>query len=182
MGHRRVVAALVAAAVLGGCAGSPPDDAGTTAPAIDHHGTDVTFLQIMIPHHTQALGLAALVPTRTANAELIALAQRIEALREPEIQGFRAQLLQWQAPLDAPPGTPVDGMVAAATMEKLTGLRGTDFDTLWLQAMIAHHRGAIAMARTEIDRGHSADIISLARSIATAQQAEVDQMNRMLGG
>jgi uncharacterized protein (DUF305 family) len=67
-------------------------------------------------------------------------------------------------------------------MDKLRTLHGADFDRLWLMSMIDHHRGAIAMAQQEVARGKNPDVIYLAKSIVTAQQSEIDQMNRMLGG
>jgi uncharacterized protein (DUF305 family) len=47
--------------------------------------------------------------------------------------------------------------------------------------MIGHHRGAIEMAKAEIANGTNIDAKALAQSIVTAQQAEIDQMNKMLG-
>jgi uncharacterized protein (DUF305 family) len=47
--------------------------------------------------------------------------------------------------------------------------------------MISHHQGAIEMAKTEIADGKSADLITLAKNIVAAQQAEIDQMKQMLG-
>ena len=61
-------------------------------------------------------------------------------------------------------------------------LKGAEFDTLWLQAMINHHRGAIAMAETEIADGRSADMITMATTMVATQQAEIDQMTTILAG
>ena len=74
------------------------------------------------------------------------------------------------------------GMVDDATMAKLQSLKGAEFDTLWLQSMIGHHQGAVTMANTEIAKGQSVDMITMAKNIVTAQQAEIDQMKQMLGG
>ena len=79
-------------------------------------------------------------------------------------------------------GATMPGMVDQATMDKLQSLTGADFDWLWLTSMIDHHRGAIAMAQDEIAHGKNPDVIYLARSIIAAQQAEIDQMKKMLGG
>jgi uncharacterized protein (DUF305 family) len=74
------------------------------------------------------------------------------------------------------------GMVDEATMKRLATLKGAEFDTLWLQSMIGHHEGAIAMANTEIADGANPDAKALAEQIVTAQKAEIDQMKQMLGG
>jgi len=47
--------------------------------------------------------------------------------------------------------------------------------------MMEHHQGAIDMAQTEIDDGEFADAVSLAKSIVSTQQAEIDQIKQLLG-
>ena len=74
------------------------------------------------------------------------------------------------------------GMVDAATMARLATLEGAEFDTLWLQSMIGHHEGAIEMAQTELSTGANPDAKKMAQDIVTAQQAEIDQMQKMLSG
>ncbi|NUR07674.1 MAG: DUF305 domain-containing protein [Nocardioidaceae bacterium] len=54
------------------------------------------------------------------------------------------------------------------------------FDELWLQMMVEHHDGAITMAKAEQARGKNPDAVALAKSIASSQQAEVEQMNQWL--
>jgi len=190
-----VLGALAAALLLVGCGGgSAAHDAHATATDTDapvisgepanFNAADVSFATMMIPHHQQAVELAALVPGHTTNAELTALAQQISAAQEPEITTMKAFLVQWNGGESAHAGhdmSMMPGMVDAATMAKLPTLQGAEFDTLWIQSMIGHHRGAIDMAKTELADGTNADAKQLAQSIITAQQAEIDQMNKMLG-
>ena len=79
-------------------------------------------------------------------------------------------------------GMKMQGMVDDATMTRLASLKGAEFDRLWLQSMIGHHEGAVAMANTEIADGANADAKTLAKHIVTSQQAEISQMKQMLGG
>ncbi|HEX5144181.1 MAG TPA: DUF305 domain-containing protein [Mycobacterium sp.] len=198
--------ALLCAAVLaffvtacGGNTTSHDDHAGhtdTNAPLItgapaDSNAADVTFVTHMIPHHQQALELAALVPDRSTNAELKTLAQQIEAAQQPEISTMKAFLVQWNGgeSAGAAPTTTMDhggmamnGMVDDATMAKLKTLQGAEFDKLWLQSMIAHHQGAVEMAKTELASGRNVDAKQLAQNIVSGQQAEIDQMQKMLAG
>ena len=74
------------------------------------------------------------------------------------------------------------GMVDEATMTKLQSLRGTEFDTLWLQSMISHHQGAIEMAKAEVANGQNEDVKRMAQTMIDTQQAEIAQMNQMLKG
>ena len=112
-------------------------------------------------------------------------AATISGEQQPEITAMKALLVQWE--VDPGAGAdhsdmPMDGMVDDATMAKLKTLKGADFDTLWLQSMISHHQGAIAMAGGEAAAGQSADMTKMAENMVTAQQAEIDQMKQMLGG
>jgi uncharacterized protein (DUF305 family) len=188
-----VAAALATAVVVSSCSktedhsqhATPTTTAGdTVAP---HNADDVMFAQMMIPHHQQAVELAALAPQHTTNQTLMTLASTIAAEQQPEINAMKALLLQWDVDPNATGdhsahGGAMQGMVDDATMAKLQSLRGPEFDTLWLQAMIGHHQGAIEMAKAEIANGQSADMTAMAKSMVTAQQAEINEMKQMLGG
>ena len=186
-----LLAAFTTATIVSSCATATKEDHSTSASGTSteqvaaHNADDVQFAQMMIPHHEQAVELAAMVPDRSTNPNVIALAGKIAGEQQPEIGTMKALLVQWDVKLESHgsghAGMAMEGMVDDATMVKLDNLKGADFDTLWLQSMISHHQGAIEMAKTEIADGKSADLISLAQNIAAAQQAEIDQMKKILG-
>lgn len=202
----RAAAALVAAfavATLAAC--SSPADAppggGHVAPGIpetpvitgepaSHNADDVSFATNMIAHHQQAIELSELVPDRSSNPELAALASQIATVQQPEINIMNVLLVQWNENPDLstdPSGGSghaghgsAAGMVAPTTMEQLTSLRGAQFDTLWLETMISHHQGAVEMANAEIANGANVDAIAIARTMAETQEAEIEQMEQLL--
>ena len=47
---------------------------------------------MMIPHHEQAVEMADLVPTRTTNPDLLALAAAIKGAQDPEITQMQGWL------------------------------------------------------------------------------------------
>ncbi|WP_122465783.1 DUF305 domain-containing protein [Brevundimonas lutea] len=55
-----------------------------------------------------------------------------------------------------------------------------DADIDFLRGMIAHHDGAVAMAKVAVDHGEAADVQSLAREIIAAQEAEIIRMRILL--
>ena len=188
-----VVAAFAAALAVSSCGTAARQDQGQPASATSaeqvaaHNADDVMFAQMMIPHHQQAIEVAAMVPDRSSNPDVIALAAKIVGEQQPEIDTMKALLLQWNVnPTEMPhesghAGMAMAGMVDDATLVKLDSLKGADFDALWLQSMINHHQGAIQMAKSEIADGKSADMITLAKNIVAAQQSEIDQMKQILG-
>jgi uncharacterized protein (DUF305 family) len=72
------------------------------------------------------------------------------------------------------------GMMPSADMAKLTAATGKQFDKLFLQMMIAHHRGAIQMAQAELAHGANPDAKALAARIIKSQQAEINTMQKTL--
>ncbi|MGH3451183.1 MAG: DUF305 domain-containing protein [Haloechinothrix sp.] len=199
---RFAVGALVLAAALAGCGGGEEDmgnmpgmSGNPSAPPAAQQGdvnqADVMFARQMIPHHQQAVEMAKLVPSRTSNSDVVKLAEEIEHAQDPEIQTMTGWLEQWGAPA---PTTGMDGgmdhggmdgempgMMSPEDMEKLEQAKDAEFDRMWMQMMIEHHRGAIDMAETELKQGSNTEAKQLAQQIIDAQQAEITTMNRLLG-
>jgi uncharacterized protein (DUF305 family) len=181
-----LLGAVAMAAVVSSCGESSttPD-----AQAPKHNAADVTFAQSMIPHHQQALDMAAMVPPRTTNRELIVMAKHIALDQQAQIDTLQRLLQQWGEPAAADhmghggmgSGMDVDGMVDAATMDRLPALKDTEFDELWLRSMIVHHQGAVAMAEPEIAQGENPTAVRMAKVIVDWQQLEIGRMHAMLG-
>ena len=192
----RLLVAVAAALFLSSCSNTTTeshvdhpksDEPVITGQPAGYNADDVAFATNMIPHHQQAIDLAALVPDRSTNAQLVTLAQQISAAQQPEINVMRVLLVQWNENPDtnsghAGHGATMQGMVDEATMAKLQSSSGAEFDKLWLESMISHHQGAIEMAKAEIANGDNVDAKSIAKNIVTTQEAEIGQMKQMLGG
>lgn len=153
---------------------------------------DIEFTQMMIVHHQGALEMAQLAVERAQAADVKELAERIEQAQQPEIETMKSWLRAWGAePLDAEgsmPGmdhgsmtdTGEGGMASDPQMLQLQDAQGAEFDTLFLQLMIVHHQGAVAMAQTEVDGGESTEAVTLAQKVIVDQTAEIDLMQGML--
>jgi uncharacterized protein (DUF305 family) len=64
---------------------------------------------------------------------------------------------------------------------KLSSLRGAEFDRAWMTGMIAHHEGAIEMAKEVLEDGKDTAVKALATAVATAQDSEILEMKELLG-
>ena len=178
-----LVAALIATAVLAACGESSPP--APDAQSTEHNAADVTFAQKMIPHHQQALDMAAMVPSRTTNGKLVVMAKHIALDQQAQIETLQGLLQQWGEPAAADhmghDGMGMDGMVDAATMDRLPTLKGAEFDNLWLESMISHHQGAVAMSEPEVAQGKNPTAVKMAKIIVEWQRFEIGQMHAMLG-
>ncbi|WP_226350449.1 DUF305 domain-containing protein [Pseudonocardia sp. ICBG601] len=171
--------ALAAALVLTGCAGG----GASAPPAASSSSADVAFAQGMIPHHEQAVAMARLADGR-AGARVRDLAARIEAAQGPEIGRLQGFLADWGAAPAADHHGGHGDMAGMMSDEQMAGLgraSGAAFDRSFLEMMIAHHEGAVTMARAELDTGVDPRARELAQRIVDAQQAEIAEMRALLG-
>ena len=186
--RRRAAALITAVAFALGTSACASEDAGTghgdehstpATVATEGASADVTFVQGMIPHHRQALEMAALAPGR-AGAEVAALAGRISAAQDPEIATMTAWLERRgkEVPSDdghtAHGGT--EGMMTPEDLARLEGLDGEAFDQEFLRQMIEHHEGAVAMAEDVRRTGSDPEVADLAQQVSETQRAEVEEM------
>ncbi len=147
---------------------------------------DVMFAQMMIPHHEQAIEMSdiALDPTIGASEEVRQLASEIKAAQDPEIAQMTSLLERWRQPLvpmdDMDHGSMMKGMLSPDDMIRLGQLTGPEFDVAWIEAMINHHEGAIAMAEEVLKNGENLEIRTLAESIIATQQVEIDVLRKLL--
>ncbi|MFD5298611.1 DUF305 domain-containing protein [Streptomyces mutabilis] len=203
------VAAGAAALTLAACGGADDGDAGgsaghgghnasasasapASAPASQgrHNAADVAFAKGMIPHHRQAVEMADLAPERAGSPEVEKLAAEIKKAQDPEIRTLSGWLTSWGEEVPADDAAMdhsthgMDGMDGMMTDQEMRGLEdasGEAFDTAFLELMIKHHEGAVAMARTEQADGAHAPAKKMAGEIITSQSAEIERMNRLLG-
>jgi uncharacterized protein (DUF305 family) len=195
--RRRVLlaglAGVAALAFTAGCGGDDTngnDDGGAGTGATTEASTgafndaDVTFAQNMIPHHQAAIEMAELAGTRAANAEIKEIAEQITAAQGPEITTLKSWLNAWGEPTMSAGGhegmEEVPGMMSDEEMQQLEAAKGAEFDRMFATAMIAHHNGAIQMARDEQAQGANADAKAMAATIERTQAEEVTRLQKIL--
>jgi uncharacterized protein (DUF305 family) len=151
------------------------------------NNADVAFAQQMIPHHQQAVRMAAMATGHAGNARVKELAAKIKQAQQPEIDTMSQWLTAWGQPTagmaSSMPGMDhgsMPGMMSDADVSKLGKAGGAAFDTMFLTMMISHHQGAITMARQEVASGANPDATALAKKIITDQQAEITTMQGLL--
>ena len=180
-----VVAASVALAACGSDGTTQLTATSSTVPAQASFGdADVAFAQGMIPHHSQAVDMAALALKQSSNPAILDLAARIQGAQDPEITQMRGWLTTWgqqemTADMEGMDMGSVDGMMDDTEMGALSDATGPAFDALFVDMMIRHHQGAIAMAKTVLADGAEPHVRALAEAIITAQEGEITEMQAL---
>lgn len=168
---------------------------------------DVTFMTEMIGHHAQAILISRWVPSHTDDAEMRTLAARIINAQTDDIALMRRWLAERGKPVPSvtpegvlvpPPADPNDehaghdmgghdhsmmaGMLTPAQLTELDAARGDQFNILFLQRMINHHRGAVTMVQTLIRDGGAIDetVFRFAADVEVDQSTEIRRMLTML--
>ena len=153
---------------------------------------DAQFMQDMIPHHHQALEMAALVADRTNRPELIDVAGRINVSQGDEIEFMQ----QWLRERGEQVPDPTDheamhtdhtmaGMATPEQMAELAKSESTAFDRLFLTLMITHHEGAVTMVEELLEQPGSAYdpvLFEFTTNVTNDQTAEIERMNALLVG
>ena len=174
---RLITSILFMAAVVIATAGCG-DDGGSSSTG---KPTDRAFVNNMIPHHEGAISMAELAPGRAERAEIRRLARNIRTSQQDEIDILRSAQSDLNEEADGEVADIGDGADHETTAADLDMLReASDFDRMFIEMMIPHHRSAIDMAAVELRDGENARLKTLARSITEAQKREIEQMETWL--
>ena len=146
----------------------------------DITGSDAMFLQMMIPHHEQAIVMSDLALKISKTPQILDLAKQIKTAQNPEIM----QMKNWLADsgFSEDPGHSMDGMggmLSGEDLEILAKSSGKTFEKLFLSGMIEHHQGAIQMVNM-ISNSANPEIKKFGQSIVNTQSAEIELMNELL--
>jgi uncharacterized protein (DUF305 family) len=204
------VAALLVFTAAFGCAGSksvstapqPATVHGDIASAkpdsnrFPYTEADVQFMTGMISHHAQAIVMSKLAPERTQTQSIKTLAGRIINAQADEIAIMSTWLRDrgQTVPEPNPKGMkhvmggeehimPMPGMLTDEQMKQLEDARGPQFDKLFLQLMIQHHRGAVSMVKdlfNSYGAGQDETVFKFASDVNVDQTTEIARMERML--
>ena len=143
----------------------------------------------MVPHHEQAVVMSEMVRNVQVSGEISALATEIISAQAGEIELMKGFLSEWGVEYDpnSDPhaghmmsGVESSGMMTDEELAELKNSSGVAFEKMWLTMMLAHHKGAIKMAETVIADGKDARVKTLAETIVSAQQKEIDLINSLL--
>jgi uncharacterized protein (DUF305 family) len=161
---------------------------------------DVSFMQGMIMHHSQAVEMTDLLRTRSHDKDVQALGKRISISQTDEMKYMKQWLEDRGKPVSSEHGhmdmkdggmkgmdmgsmPMMPGMLTPQQMQALAKASGPAFDHLFLTGMIQHHTGALVMVQDLFDTpgaGQDAVLFDFATDVDNTQRAEINIMKNML--
>lgn len=184
-------------AALTGCADDPPEgnDGAYPTPAPespipssvspeDVNEADITFVQLMVPHHDQAVEMSnIMIDKDDVQEDVVGLAEQIRDGQEPAVETLDGWLETWADGAPPPSQDPFDtanGMLAPEQMQELDEADGPTASKLFLDLMLAHHEGSVALAETEVADGKNPAAVQHARNVVSTQETEIATIKEML--
>lgn len=143
----------------------------------DFNRADVMFMNMMIVHHDQAIEMSKLAPNRTDNENILGLSRNISEAQRAENEQMAEWLreLGYRRPVR---GHRMAGMASQEQMQRLENSTGREFDILFSELMITHHRGGIRMAQNFIRSGRNSELIEMEKGMVRAQTEEIEKMQK----
>jgi uncharacterized protein (DUF305 family) len=156
---------------------------------------DISFMQGMIMHHSQAVEMTDLLRTRSHDKDVQALGKRISISQTDEMKYMKQWLEDRGKPVSSEHGhmgmkgmdmgsmPMMPGMLTPQQMQALAKASGPAFDHLFLTGMIQHHTGALVMVQDLFDTpgaGQDAVLFDFATDVDNTQRAEINIMQNML--
>jgi uncharacterized protein (DUF305 family) len=173
--------ALVLVLLVSGCTAQP--EAGTPPPAFN--GTDVMFLQMGLSQIAEGSQVAALAADRARDPSVRALAVELRTQWQEELQTMQRWLLGWSQPLTAPSGDHShDGhgalhMLRSSDIDELRSASGPTFDRTAVSLLLGHLGNVVETARMESAGGAYPPARTLAETVTTRRQAQIQQLLRL---
>lgn len=162
---------------------------GLSSP-MNEQSPEVGFARDMILHHNQAVQMALLVYDQGSDPVLRGIALDMLLTQQTQIGQMQGWLMTWNMPISnsVPPmtwmGMPVSGLMPGmATEAQMTALReasGISADRLFIELMIPHHQFGIHMATAILGTTSVPAVQSLAQSVVSSQQREIDELQAIL--
>lgn len=151
---------------------------------------DKHFIEMMIPHHQDAVEMANLALQKAKNPEIKKLAAAIKTDQTKEIEQMKAWYKQWYGTeVSATSMTgmgmrhgrgqgPMHSGMMAMNMNLESLKNASDFDKEFIRQMIPHHQMAVMMSQMALNRATHSQIRDLAQAIIKSQTAEIQQMQQ----
>jgi len=125
--------------------------------------------------------MAKTAESKAEKTELKSFARKIVEDQQREIAQMKQWRDKWYSGRPQAMNMEMPGMMDSMkgmNMEGMEAMTGADFDRMFLDMMIPHHQGAVAMAKEALTKSEHSEVKKLAQQIIDAQQKEIETMKQ----
>jgi uncharacterized protein (DUF305 family) len=140
--------------------------------------SDRAFIDAMVPHHQAAVDMAEVALENAGHEELRQLAEDVVSAQEAEIERLDQIREREFGSAESPSKMSEMDMQMMGMTDPQKLARQRPFDKAFIDAMIPHHRSAVAMAEVALAESENPEIKGVAQDIADAQRREIEQMQQ----
>lgn len=140
---------------------------------------DLQLIDSLTKHHQMAIDMAKMGAPKFEHQPLEDAATMMIADQTKEIEQLRQWRDQWYPGAPPAENMQMPGMASMnMDMSHMQSMSGHALDMMFLDMMIPHHEGALAMAKDALAKAEHAELKELAQKIIDKQQKEIDQMQQ----
>ncbi len=151
---------------------------------------DLRFIDAMFLHHQGAIAMAKVAMQNSQRPEIKKLSNAIIDAQSREIADLQTWRKNWYPQAGSKPVAYDSQMghsmemnseqIKAMRMDIDLGAADEEFDRRFVEAMIVHHEGALAMAESALRASQRSEIQELSQAILDTQAQEISQMQEWL--
>ena len=149
---------------------------------------NLRFIDAMTVHHKGAVSMARVAQQKSQRPEIKKLTDKIIKTQNKEISQMQKWRQAWYPKAgDIPMAYNAQmGHMMEMSSDQMKGMMmsgdlgaaDAEFDLRFVNAMIAHHEGALTMAQDALSKSKRPEVKQLGQEIIKAQKAEINQMKQ----
>lgn len=150
-----------------------PAFADAPAPEKSAAKYEIDFMQDMIDHHMMAVMMAEMCLEKAEHEELLQMCENIIATQSQEMMMMQTWLQDWY-------GISYEPRMKHHIPGRMEMMEGAEFEIMFMEMMIKHHRGAIKEGQKCLDRAYHPELLDLCQNIIDTQSPEIETMQAWL--
>lgn len=138
---------------------------------------DLQFIDTMTRHHQMAIQMSEMAKDKASDPKVKEFARKIIEDQSMEIKQLEAWREQWFKNAAAAHAMQLAGAASMnMDMSHMQTMSGHQFDMMFFDMMIPHHRGAIEMSREALQKSQRPELKAFAQETIAKQEKEIAEL------
>ena len=138
---------------------------------------DLQFIDTMTRHHQMAVTMSEAAVQKASDAKVKEFARKVVEDQKKDIERLAAWRQQWYANAADAHNMGLPGSASMnMDMSHMQTSSGHDFDMMFVDMMIPHHKGAIEMSRDALQKAQRQELKDFAQETIDKQEKEITEL------